>query len=50
MAKEKDMNPNYLILKMTNHLISIGPLQKIICNIPSCFELGEKLRDVIVLR
>jgi hypothetical protein len=48
MAKERDMNPNYPILNMTNH--EDGHFERTIIYLPSCFVLGEKLRDVTVLR
>lgn len=51
MAKERDKNPNYPILKIINVDIFISRKRNknLIC-LPSCFELGEKLRDVTVLR
>jgi len=49
MAKERDMHPNYPILQMKNHKNAFFLERRIIC-LPSCFVLGEKLRDVTVLR
>jgi hypothetical protein len=48
MARERDMHPNYQILKGIDE--NDGLFERIISCLPSCFVLGEKLRDVTVLR
>lgn len=50
MAKERDKRPNYPRLKIRNGIddLCFGDIQDL--HLPSCFVLGEKLRDVTVLR